>query len=262
MKILVIVSAIVLMAATFPRPVAAQELSGAPRWADSARIAIQKAVSEQDLSGLQAAEVLLSRALTAYPKSPLLLHYKGYALYREASMLRDDASHEKHRLFEEANSLLERSGNLRALPETYALRSTILGRLIATSSNPLAGLWYGPKSSAAMDRALEVGPRNPRVWFLRGLNALFTPELWGGGIEKAEAYLWKALALYATDAPQPPAPAWGYAETYTWLGRVYEKQGKPEAARKAYRQAIKLQPDSEWIQSRVPAVFSDTNATY
>lgn len=240
----------ITLAATF-HPAGAQQLDQRDRWADSARREIETAVVRGDAERLGAARTLLERALVAFPGDPLLLHYTGYALYREATLLQDPRERARARsLLEQADSALEQSAAM-PMPETHALRSAVLGQLIGVSRSRLAAMRLGPHAAAQMDRALELGPENPRVWLLRGTSAIFTPKLWGGGTERAEQYLRKALALYAADHPAPPMPAWGHADAYAWLGQVYQRQGKRDAARAVYGKALEIQPENQWVRHRL-----------
>jgi tetratricopeptide (TPR) repeat protein len=236
-----------IFVATTASGVAAQ-VSPRDRWADTARVAIEAAYARGDVEQVRAARALVERALTAFAGDPLLQHYYAYALYRESNLLvgmrRDEKEYRP--LLEQADSLLEQSAAKLALPETFALRSSILGQLIGT--NPLRGMTLGPRSGSAMDRALELGPRNPRVWMLRGTGAMFTPAMFGGGTEKAEEYLRKAIDLFASDRPAPPLPDWGRAEVYAWLGQVLHKQKRTGDARAAYVKALEMQPENSWVR--------------
>jgi Flp pilus assembly protein TadD len=119
---------------------------------------------------------------------------------------------------------------------------------IATSRvSMVAGMRLGPKANEQMTRAVETGPRNPRVWTLRGISAFNTPGSFGGGLDKSETYLKKALELFATDSARAPLPAWGRADAHAWLGQVYAKLGKRDAARAEYQAALALQPGHPWI---------------
>ena len=149
-------------------------------------------------------------------------------------------------VLEAAEEVLARSAKKLDLPETHALRSSVIGQQIG--SNPLKGMTLGPKSSSAMDRAMELGPNNPRVWLMRGISAMFTPGMFGGGDDKADELLTKAVALFAADKPAPPAPAWGHADAWLWIGQLRQKQGRIADARKAYTTALEIQPDNQWIR--------------
>ena len=115
-------------------------------------------------------------------------------------------------------------------------------------SNPLKGMTLGPKSSGVMERALSRGAQNPRVWLMKGVGELFTPGMFGGGADKAEASLRKAIPLFDDDKPAAPAPAWGKDEAWLWLGRALEERGKWDDARHAYEKALELEPRNQWVR--------------
>lgn len=241
------------------RPLAAQP-SAAPdaaapnasrdRWADSAARAVEAATARNDAGALAGVRAVLGRALALTPNDPLLQHYQGYAAYREAvARLAAGDKAGARRLLDEADGLLDRSGKRMPLAETFALRSAVIGMQIGTG-NPASGMWLGPRSNSAMDRAVALGPRNPRVWLLRGVGAFNAPSMWGGGNDKARDYLTRALALFAGDRPAAPMPAWGEAEAHVWMGRTLQRAGDAAGARAAYARALALQPDNAWV-SRV-----------
>src|SRR4051812_6950359 len=183
-------------------------LAGSAKWSDSAAREIEAASDAGDITRLKAARTLIDRALVAFPNDALLLRYKGYELHREAS-LQEGLGHadEIEPLLIEARAVLERSLEIKRMPETQALLSSIMGRQIAF--HPWKAMVLGPQSGAAMTDAIALGPNNPRVWLLRGMGAMFTPKQFGGGLENSEAYLRKAELLFASDHPAAPAPAWG-----------------------------------------------------
>lgn len=216
--------------------------SSAPAAAvDSARVAIESAVRRADVEAIVAARADVERALTAYAGDALLMHYRGYALYREAAIRRAGGA-DVRPLLDDADRSLARSAAARALPETFAVRSAVIGMRIGKSA--LSAMRLGPRSTVEMSRAKAAGPTNPRVWLLAGATALFTPGMFGGGTDKAQQALERAVALFASDAPAAPLPAWGRAEAFTWLGQVYQKQRKRDRARAAFEQSLALEPDN------------------
>lgn len=220
------------------------------RWADSARRAIEAATHTGDRARIAAARAIAERALAAFPDDPLLLHYRGYALWREASIMLGTGDGRASRpQLQEAERTLARSARGLALPETFALHASVLGQLIGTSRNPLDGMRMGPRSNSLMERAEALAPRNPRVWLLRGIGAMYTPGMFGGGLDKAESHLQRALALFEGDAPAAPLPAWGRAEVHAYLGQVLAKRGRRDEARAAYERALALQPDYGWVRT-------------
>ena len=220
------------------------------KWADSARVLIEASVRTGKTQGLDEARTILARAMTAFPEDPLLLHYDGYALYRKATMaLASSPTKSTRPTLDKSREQLDKSAKKLRLPETFALQSAVIGRIIAESRNPVTAMTLGKKSGDAINRAVELGPRNPRVWLLRGIGTMFTPTMFGGGLDKAAGHLQKAVSYFESDSPRKPLPAWGRGEAFIWLGQVYANQGKADAARAAFESAVEVEPDNEWAQA-------------
>jgi tetratricopeptide (TPR) repeat protein len=243
-------SSIVLATAlVLPSPSSSQTptLTGAAKWADSAARVIDRATIGGDLAGLQNARALLDRALVAFPNDPLLLHYQGYELYREASMLEGmQRGGESGPLLVRARAALEKSIAAKPLPESHAVLSSVLGEMIG--ADPSLGMTLGPLSGQELQAAEATGALNPRVWMLRGISSLYTPAEYGGSITNAESELSKAIALFASDRPISPEPSWGRAEAYAWLGQVLQKENKSDDAIAAYNKALALEPGFMWVK--------------
>ena len=238
-------------ATTVATPVASVSgpmLTGAAKWADSAGRLIEKATIAGNLQGLRDAGLLLDRALAAYPNDALLLQYRGYGLYREAGLLGGGTPTEKAELplvAATARVKLLESLAAQPLPETHALLAMTMGRMIGLDQ--IYSPTLGPLIPKEMNAAISMGPTNPRVWLLRGIQSFYTKPEYGGGLPVAETQLNKAIELFATDNPTPPAPAWGKAEAYVWLGQVFQKQNRLAEARAAYNSALTVERDYPWV---------------
>lgn len=213
---------------------------------------LERALLSNDSTAYDRVVAYVGAGLARYPNDPVLLHYRGFALFRKASVLtatggaKGPSAKQAKALFEEADRAFERSAEGLAWPETLALRSAITGQLISFGS-AFTAMRMGSRAGKQMEEALAVGPNNPRVWMLRGVGDLYRPRLFGGGLDKAESHLRHAIQLFATDRPPPPAPSWGQAEVYGWLGQVLAKQGKRSEARAAYEKGLSLEPGNAWI---------------
>ncbi len=218
------------------------------KWADSANRLIEAGMSTGQASGLDNALALIDRVLTVSANDAVMLHYKGYALYRKSNSMMGNESKkaEAKALLEESDAAFERSARALQWAETYALRASVTGQMIAVG-NPMSGMWLGPRADGFMEKAVELGPNNPRVWMLKGVGNIFKPKMFGGGADKAEKELLKAIELFANDRPTSPAPKWGHAEVYAWLGQAYAAQDKVAEARTAYQKVLELEPGNGWV---------------
>ncbi|WP_373069167.1 hypothetical protein [Gemmatimonas sp.] len=250
-----IVTSTMLLACATLQPLHAQSttapLTGAARWADSARTQIERAVFAYDAAALAGVGTMLDRALTAFPNDPLLLHYRAYGLYRE-SMGRDEGgemSDATEKKLKSAIELLERSAAARPLAETEALLSSCLGALAGTGM--VNGMRYGNAASEAGTAARTLGPNNPRVALLAGIGAWFTPSMWGGGKDKGYALVQQAISAFAKDQPARPLPSWGAAEAYAWLGQMEKDRGNVSGARAAYDRALAIAPEYRWVRDQL-----------
>ena len=128
--------------------------------------------------------------------------------------------------------------------EALALYGTVNGWLI---TNLWSGMHRGPRADESYKKAREADPDNPRVAMLQGTSRLFRPVAFGGGVDKAEAELTEALALFNKEPRDKPWPNGGRAEIYAWMGQVMLKKGDFHEARTFYDKALTLEPDYRWV---------------
>jgi hypothetical protein len=142
---------------------AAAALTGAERWADSARVAIEAAHAHGDRAALGAVRALLGRALVVTPNDALLQHYLGYAQYREGvlAMTSGDARAART-LLEGADTLLARSASAGRSPRpTRCTR-----RCSGCSSRPAipCRAWCSARARAPRWTAPSASDRATRAW--------------------------------------------------------------------------------------------------
>ena len=232
-------------------PAHAQAGVSAAKWADSLSREIDKANLSGDAAKLDSAAALADRAATAFPTDGLILHYLGYALYRQG-MTQMARGAEAQFYLTRALSVLDQSLKTHPLAESHMLMATMDGVLIGT--NPSRAMELGMASQGSSAAAEALGPNNPRVWLLRGQGALFAPPEYGGGLPTAEAQLKRAVELFAKDAPKPGEPSWGRPEAYVWLGQVYEKKGDKVNAAAMYQQALSVAPNFAYAKTLAGAL--------
>ncbi|MBK8250179.1 MAG: tetratricopeptide repeat protein [Gemmatimonadetes bacterium] len=239
---------LLLTSATLALPLGAQA-PGTTRWADSLGTLIEAAMASGEATAFDHAIALADRVLTVAPSDGAILHYKGYALYRKATLLINTANRpdDAKPVLEEAAALLTRSAAVLPWPETPAVHASVLGQQIALGGM-MAGMRYGGKADDLFADAVRLGPDNPRVLLLRGISALYKPKMFGGGSDKALADFTRAVALFEKQAPAAGAPRWGAVEAWAWLGQAHAAEKQVDAARAAYTRALALDPNYGWVK--------------
>lgn len=126
-------------------------------------------------------------------------------------------------------------------PEPYALHSSLLGLKMMSANADVMTL--GPQSMVLMQKAVKLGPANPRVQMLSGMQTLFTPAQFGGGAQPALPILTQAVTLFESDKPSGAlAPAWGADDASVWLAQAQIALGDTTAARASLDKALAINP--------------------
>jgi hypothetical protein len=138
--------------------------------------------------------------------------------------------------------------------ESMALQGACLELLGQLS--PLRAPLAGSKGKSQIQKALKLAPRNPRVLLLDAIVAS------GGAANGAERELTlgklkKAIvALEGERQELVHAPAWGLADAYTRLGRLYLDKGEPVAARDALEHALLAAPEFQQARRLMTKITS------
>ena len=224
--------------------------------------ALEQAVLDGDTEHIRAARARLQPWATSAPlPRRALVHYAfAYACWR-LSFMPATAKKERETLYEEAlEHLLEAVRIQPRWAESQALLASIYGAQIGLS--PMRGMTLGPRAGNLMDEALELAPQNPRVALQQGISHFHTPSMWGGGLDKAEVELRRAIALFASEPADRPWPNWGRFDAHAWLGQALAKKGDREGARREYEAALRIAPRSGWVTHvLLPKVQGDSKPT-
>jgi tetratricopeptide (TPR) repeat protein len=139
--------------------------------------------------------------------------------------------------------------------EAHALLASLYGW--KASQGMLSGMRYGPKSSSAMEDAMRLAPASPRVILLDAIGTFNKPSLFGGdkaaaldGFRRAADRFAAEAAAHEADASDadPLAPRWGHADAYAWIGLAHLEADRPDAARRAFEQALEVAPGFAWVK--------------
>jgi len=76
---------------------------------------------------------------------------------------------------------------------------------------------YGQTASSNLQKAMQLNPNNPRLYYLQGMSLFNTPAQFGGGKDKAKPVFEKAITLYNAEQPTGFNPRWGKQQATTQL---------------------------------------------
>lgn len=97
----------------------------------------------------------------------------------------------------------------------------------------------------AIDGAAAIAPSDPRLLYYRGVVLAIA----GQQLDQAESYLKAYLARTPERSDYPP-----HADARTWLGHVYEKEGRKMDAAQQYQVALQLDPHSQFAKQSLQQV--------
>lgn len=117
----------------------------------------------------------------------------------------------KDRIAEKVNSLVIEGEAIEKNGDFYCIRfqNATMQMLVDPRSR-----WqtYGFEIESAFRHGIAIDSTNPRIYFLKAINVMNTPEAMGGGKSKARPYLEKAVALFSKENHKPLYPNWGYQQ--------------------------------------------------
>jgi hypothetical protein len=144
-------------------------------------------------------------------------YYNAYAKAQLSYMEQDEKKRDAY-VDEAEKELGEAVGILgKDNDETYVLAAMIANARMAVDGK---SRWqkYGKIFNENLDKAKELNPDNPRIYFLLGTSKYFTPKMFGGGRKAALPYFEKANTLYAKESSDNiDKPFWGRYATEHFL---------------------------------------------
>jgi len=206
----------------------------------------QEAVDEGDVEKLKEISSKLERLSTFGDKEWLVNYYLALNYYRISSILYDNKE-ESEKYLESAKEAVQKSIKGKDdFTDSHALFCSILGMEI--SFKPQLGMVNGMQSGREIEKAKKLDPENPRVYMIDGTGKLYTPAMFGGGIDKAIGLFEKAAELFMQEKDRGIYPDWGRDEVYVWLGNAYKEKKEDSTATEFYKKALEVNPDCGWAK--------------
>lgn len=129
--------------------------------------------------------------------------------------------------------------------EALALRASFIAYQLAL--NPLKAPVLGPRSLAAIDRALELNANSVQALMEKGNAKHYAPAIFGGNPLEATTFYSKALTQMRRENGGEIPQSWMYLNALTQMALAFEKANRLQDALGVYRQIIKIAPDFKWV---------------
>lgn len=184
-------------------------------------------------------------------------YYAALAAYRLTLVDSARDKVEARSAAEECVSSLDRA--LKATPAAVPAESMALQSACLLQLSELSGLrapFAATRSKSQMEKALRLAPRNPRVLLLDAIVA-FERAPNGAESERALATLKRAIGALENERQEVVhTPAWGLADAYTHLGRIYLEKGDAVKARDALERALLAAPEFQQARRLMTKITS------
>jgi tetratricopeptide (TPR) repeat protein len=169
----------------------------------------------------------------------------GYIAYCLSVKRKKEAESTLEKAERQVEAMLARRGDD---PRVYSLQGAFFGFRIQLQ--PVRAPFYGRKSEAANQKALQTGPEEPQAWMERGNIAYYKPAIFGGSRSEAVPYYEKAVRLFES-TPGRTTQNWIYLNCLAGLAQAYEETGEAGKAGDLYRKILRIEPDFKWVRDEL-----------
>lgn len=218
----------------------------------SLRDQIEAAYNNRDIAGIESARKALLATPAGSGDRASAEYLAAYGRLRESMVAADlkDKSAAGDYLDDCINELKPVVAANPAFAEARALLGSCYGA--STRYHVLSSTVRGMQGGRELAEALKIAPDNPWVVFQNGVSDYSTPAIFGGSDKKALEQLKRAAGLFAASHPTGSAsPAWGEAETWLYIGRVYKSLEQPAEAREALNKALGFAPGNKDVRAEL-----------
>ena len=164
----------------------------------------------------EAAVIKLEQMAASYPRQWAANYYAAYADAVTSMTLPVGGKRDVY--LDKADRYLKEVISLDKTPdETYVLAAYVTYARFLVDP---AGRWkkYLPVINENLEKAKQLNPANPRIYYLQGVPVFHIPKRFGGGKDKARPYFEKARELFAKqDHSSILKPYWGEKENADYL---------------------------------------------
>lgn len=184
-------------------------------------------------------------------KEDHLTHYiNGLYFYK---LITSDSAYMKEIYVDSAIHYLEQSVRLKInFGDAWVLLSSLYGMKGMLNYTKITT--WAKKFQEAIEKAKEVDPENPLLYYQEGLSLLFRPKVFGGGKDKAKKSFERALELYKKYKDRDLL--WGYLECKAFLGYTLESMNQKDSAQRVYKEILREDQDYKWVKRQLDSLTS------
>ncbi|MCX7878147.1 MAG: tetratricopeptide repeat protein [Ignavibacteria bacterium] len=225
--------------------------------ADDYKDAMLKAISklnkieDNDRSGIMKLRGDFERILQLKKNNWMVYYYMAYCdLLMSQTYMNEKPDKENIKKYtESAMELLNKATDLKDdFAEAYILKISVNSNRWQYEPEKMNDILT--KGQEADDLAKKYGANNPRYYLVNGIITYFTPESFGGGVDKALPTFEKSWSLFESHIPEDETyPNWGKEQTAGMLALCYAKLGKYEDSEKWLEKSLEIKPDSGFIKN-------------
>jgi hypothetical protein len=193
----------------------------AQNFTDVLRTQVQAFEEAKDLAGKTAVSKQLETLVASYPNEWAASYYAAYSTIVIAFF--EPGATKKDQLLDQAEKYLAQARKLAPRNDEIPVVAA-LGASARMSVDPETR-WqqYGTVYEENLQQAKSLRPENPRIYYLQGLSAMYTPEMYGGGKRAALPHFEKADSLFGKETEKDiRKPFWGKADNASHLAQCRE----------------------------------------
>ena len=179
-------------------------------------------------------------------------YYLGSLDYMLSRFAADEKNNDDVKKYtESAIALLDKSTDVNdQFADAFIMKMAVQGNRWQYEPNKMNDIIA--KTTEAKDKAYKLEPENPRYYLIDGYMTFYTPESFGGGVDKAQPMFEKAWEYSKTYKPKDETyPNWGNDQAAGMVAMCYIKNEKPDDAKKWIDLALEVKPESNFIKTFV-----------
>lgn len=127
----------------------------------------------------------------------------------------------------------------------FELGSAYIEKLQMVSDGPEKGTW-AMKADSMFDKALEIDPRHWGARFSKAISLAFWPPIFGKQNDAIAQFETLRKQQEESGGTKPE-----FAQTYQFLGNLYQQQGKPEQAQEIWKKGLDLFPGDTGLKQKL-----------